>query len=467
MTAPQLGRRIGMMVTNDLRLDSRVRREAGSLAAAGFEVTVYGVLTPATADEPIERTCGFTIHRLPMLTSPIRAPEGAMTATTSQRPIRVHPLGIAAAVFQRTRPFLGGTIHFAVNWQFRWRRWARRVAATAEPADIWHAHDLNALPAAIACANRMGGRIVYDSHEIFTESGSTARLPRIVRGALRWQERRWSARCEALITVNQPVGDYLTPALNSRRTLVLHNCAEPHPDARRTPYLRDAIGLPADAPLVLYHGSVVEHRGLPQAVRALLEPPLRGVHLAVMGYGAVRPELEQLARELGVEDRFHLLPPVPPADVVRWVAGADVAVMPIQPSTLNHVLSTPNKLFEALAAGVPVVGPSFAAFAHVLRDPDYGMLGRVCNPRDPADIAAAVGSLLSMDPEAMDDLRRRCLAAADRRWNWEAESVGLVGLYEAILSPRAQTGQAGGRFARPVRGTGMERRVSQGELRVE
>lgn len=462
----QVGRRVAMMVTNDLRLDSRVRREAGSLAAAGYHVTVYGVLTPATAEEPVDWMSGFTIHRLPMLTSPAGFAEGSPTSGSQGR-VRVRPITIAAAVFQRTRPFLGGTIHFAVNWQFRWRRWARRVAAIAEPADIWHAHDLNALPAAMACAARMGGRVVYDSHEIFTEAGATARLPAVVRMALRWQERRWSGRCEALITVNQPLADFLVAALRPRRTLVLHNCAEPQPSAYRTPYLRDAIGLPREAPLLLYHGSVVEHRGLPQLVHALLEPSLRGAHLAVMGYGHLRSQLELLAREQGVEDRLHLLPPVAPEDVVRWVAGADVAVMPIQPSTLNHRLSTPNKLFEALAAGVPVVGPNSGAFAEVLRDPNYGLLGRLCNPRDPADIAAAVDALLRMEPEQLDGLRRRCLAAASRRWNWQAESVQLIKLYDAIFSAESQPDAAPRRTTRAVRVSSLDGPVSRGELGVE
>jgi glycosyltransferase involved in cell wall biosynthesis len=129
-----------------------------------------------------------------------------------------------------------------------------------------------------------------------------------------------------------------------------------------------------------------------------------------------------------------VLPPVPPDRVVAWVAGADVDVMTLLPVDLNHVVSTPNKLFESIAAGVPVVSSDFPARrAIVAGDPD-GPLGELCDPADPAAIAAAIRRILDLDPAARLDMRRRILAAAHDRWNWEAEAAKLVELY-ASLAP--------------------------------
>jgi hypothetical protein len=96
--------------------------------------------------------------------------------------------------------------------------------------------------------------------------------------------------------------------------------------------------------------------------------------------------------------------------------------MPIQASTLNHRLSSPNKLFESLATGLPVVVSDFIEMRRiVLEDPD-GPLGAVCDPADPASVSRAIRSILELDEEARDALRARCLRAAHERWNWETES---------------------------------------------
>jgi glycosyltransferase involved in cell wall biosynthesis len=131
---------------------------------------------------------------------------------------------------------------------------------------------------------------------------------------------------------------------------------------------------------------------------------------------------------------MHVLPAVPPDQLGTWVASADLAGMPIQASTLNHYLSTPNKLFEALAAGVPVVASDFPAVRRIVMNESEGPLGAVCDPADIEALAAALRSILDLEPKDVLALRARCRAAAWTRWNWETESSALVGLY-ATLPP--------------------------------
>jgi glycosyltransferase involved in cell wall biosynthesis len=133
--------------------------------------------------------------------------------------------------------------------------------------------------------------------------------------------------------------------------------------------------------------------------------------------------------------RIHRIPAVDPADVVAWVSGADVDVMAIQPADRNKVLSTPNKLFESLAGGVPVVASDFPAMRQIVAgDPD-GPLGMLCDPASPAAIASAIRALLERTPDERADQRRRCLKAAHERWNWETEGARLVSLYLELDSP--------------------------------
>ena len=137
------------------------------------------------------------------------------------------------------------------------------------------------------------------------------------------------------------------------------------------------------------------------------------------------------------DDRFagraHMLEAVPPDQLLSWVEDATLGAVLIQRTTLNHYLSTPNKLFECLAVGVPVVASDFPTMRKiVLGDPD-GPLGAVVDPTDPAAIATAIRSIVDLDPGSAAELRTRCRNAARDRWNWELESARLVALYREIL----------------------------------
>jgi glycosyltransferase involved in cell wall biosynthesis len=138
-----------------------------------------------------------------------------------------------------------------------------------------------------------------------------------------------------------------------------------------------------------------------------------------------------------VAERVHVLPAVSPDVLEDWVRDADVAVMPIQDSTLNHRLSTPNKLFEALAAGVPIVASDLPELRRIVMEDPAGPLGVLCDPTDPASIAASIADLLGRPVDERRALRERCLAAARDRWNWETESARLVDLYADLAASTA------------------------------
>ena len=100
--------------------------------------------------------------------------------------------------------------------------------------------------------------------------------------------------------------------------------------------------------------------------------------------------------------------------------------MPIQPSTLNHRLTTPNKLFEAMAAGVPVVASDLPGMAAIVRETGCGLL---VDPTDASAIAAAISSLLDAPVAERDAMRKRSLAAHRSTYNWESQAAILLGEY--------------------------------------
>ena len=113
---------------------------------------------------------------------------------------------------------------------------------------------------------------------------------------------------------------------------------------------------------------------------------------------------------------------VDPPDIPGWTAAADVAAIPIQPTTLNHRLTTPTRLFDALGAGVPVVASDLPGMAAIVRR--YGC-GVLCVPSDPTSIAEALRDVLDGPPERRQAFRDAALAAARGRTPGIARSMLL------------------------------------------
>ena len=312
-------------------------------------------------------------------------------------------------------------------------------------ADVYHGHDLTGLPAALTAAGRNDAPVVYDSHEIFLEAGSTATRPGWARALFRRLEARWVARTAALVTVNWSLEEVLGGRYHPARTVVVHNCPSRwDPPSPPRHLLRTALGLPSDTPVALYHGGFSAHRGLEELAEAILLPGLERVHAVYLGYGSRRDWLLEQELDPRFGGRLNVIAAVPPDRLADWVVDADVGVMPIQSSTLNHAMSTPNKLFECLAAGVPVVVSDFPEMHRIVLDDPDGPLGAVCRPDDPADVARAIRSVLDLPPAERADLRRRCLKAAHERWNWESESARLVELYADLTRPVAASAASHG-----------------------
>ncbi|RRR65420.1 MAG: glycosyltransferase family 1 protein [Candidatus Viridilinea halotolerans] len=148
--------------------------------------------------------------------------------------------------------------------------------------------------------------------------------------------------------------------------------------------LRPALGMPFDAPLLLFVGRLQPWKGLETAIRALALLP--GVHLAVAGDGEDRMRLTALASELAVTARLHWLGAVERTHLPRIYSSADLLV------ATSHASETFGiGLVEAQACGLPVVASRFGGFPEVV---DAGRTGLLYPPRDAAALAEAAGNLL-------------------------------------------------------------------------
>lgn len=406
--------RIGMALFGDLTFDSRVRREAATLALAGYEIRL--VCLEGAGSAPDLPTGVEVLQRRPTATRALPGIANPYLSRAGYRALR-----------------LARRLWWPVDYARNLRAWGALAIEAAGPVDAWHLHDFPGLMA-IAPRVRRDVPIVYDSHEIFMDAGTARQLPGPARTLLRAYERRLVRRVAGLVTVNESLAQVLGHRYRPRRTVVVHNCPSRWTAPTTEPgLLRMAARIPADAPVVLYHGKVGRERGIEELLAALLEPGLERVHLVVLGPGERRDVYETLMADDRFGGRAHILDAVPPDELLSWVAEANLGAVLIQRTTLNHYLSTPNKLFECLAVGVPVVTSDFPTMRDIVLGDPAGALGTVVDPTDPAAVAAAIRSILDLDPRSEAELRARCRNAARDRWNWEVESARLVALYRELL----------------------------------
>jgi glycosyltransferase involved in cell wall biosynthesis len=287
----------------------------------------------------------------------------------------------------------------------------------AERPAVLHCNDWNTMWVGVAARALLGTRVVYDAHELWPDRNG------------RPEARAWLLACEwlfvraahAVMTTSPAYAAVMARRYRVPLPAVVRNLPDaPAPAANGAPP-------PAGPPTAVYVGGVTTARGLEQALAALPQAP--ELHLRVVGPG--RPsyvaQLSALADGLGVADRVVFEGPVPPAQVPAAAATAHVGLALIQPDYLSYELTLPNKLFEYLAAGVPVLSSDLPAMRDVVES--YGA-GRVVAPRDVTAIARALSEMVR--PEAHEPLRRAAVAAG-RELSWDRERARLDAVYATAL----------------------------------
>jgi glycosyltransferase involved in cell wall biosynthesis len=388
--------------------DSRSHRIADSLAARGHGLTILARAGADATVEPASTAGGVPIRRtgsdpwatLPGTARRVLRPLGRVGRVGPSGPRRM--IGVAAAT----------------------RAQATLAARVAPVADVYHGMGFLGIPVALAVRASRGGRAVYDVRDIYVDARNLARLPGPARRALAAKERRWARDADALITVNEAYRAVLRERFGRDLEVVVNGVPIgsdlPAPGRR----FHEALGLAVDERVVLYHGGLSRDRGIEPLLAAV--PRVERATLVLMGYGDLEPRLRSLAADPASGGRVRLLPAVPPAELLGWVASADVAAMPIQPTTLNHRLTTPNKLFEAMAAGVPVVASDLPGMAGVVREADNGLL---VAPTDVDALAAALRAVLDAPPARRAAWIEGGRRATVERYAWERQLDRLLDLY--------------------------------------
>jgi glycosyltransferase involved in cell wall biosynthesis len=464
------GPKVCMLVYNVCTSDARVLKEATSLTQAGADVTVVAVLDKVTV--AAERRDGFQIvridrnpphykllrgarklrRRIQLVPRLIRLRLARRAAAQRRRhgragtrpvapprrlaKVALGPLTVALLAAERLAIAVVGTadkiaspvgyrtvmlFHKPLLYADYYRQAYRLVAGSG--FDVVHAHDLNTLPAAWLAARRLGMRVVYDSHELYPEVSTLSRRERAIWRVL---ERRMIGTPESVVTVCESIADELARRYPIERPTVLLNSpprsfAVPADDGVSP--LRAMLGDSCpDGPIVLYQGGFAPNRGLAELV--LASGMLDRGKLVLMGWGLLEAELQGMIDENDLHERAVIVAPVAQSEVVAHAGGADVGVIPYQPIGLNNRYTTPNKLFDYMAAGIAIAGTRLPELERFV---EGHSLGALFDSAEPEPIAAALNGLLA-DPVELGACQARSRQAG-KVYSWEREAGKLLALY--------------------------------------
>jgi glycosyltransferase involved in cell wall biosynthesis len=290
-------------------------------------------------------------------------------------------------------------------------------------ADIYHFHDPELIPAGLLLRMR-GNEVIYDIHEdVPKDVFSKQYLPGWTRPLIAWLVERLEVfvakRFSALITVTPSIAERFRP-LNSR-TVIVHNY----------PYQKEILGAVEETPWqdrrqsVAYVGLLSANRGICEMVSAMsLLPEGLPATLELAGPGNCGKEV--LSERPGWE-RVHHYGWLDQPSTFRVLHGVRAGLVLFHPEP-NHVEAMPQKIFEYMGAGLPVIASDFPLWRRILGDVACGIF---VDPLDPRSIAKAIQYVLTHPREA-EEMGRRGQAAVRERYNWESQADTLVNLYSEI-----------------------------------
>lgn len=373
---------ICMLVSNSLKKDPRVQREAQAAYSEGFNVVVVGLEDQYFDNE-------FLISK----------------------PFTVDVIRLGRGLRDSKNFFIR-----AIRCPYRFLSFILKT--TLHNPRIIHCNDLDTLLQGWIASLLCGAKVVYDSHEVNTAIGE--KKTTIGQKADMLRERFLVKKVDQVVSVSNAaaklIGDYY-----GIHPIVVTNCSYTVP----IDYAKEKNSQRFD---VLYHGIMSKDRGYEEFV--LSATLLSGnVRIILRGYGPLENELRQLVRINNLWDKVIFAPPVEIKDLITIASESRVGVVLTKPVNPNFTYTVGNKIFEYINAGLPVIMSDVPEHRYLNEKFNFGLIVTEVTPEKIAD---AINELMTNE-KRYEKLRNNAITAS-RILSWEQESIKLIQIYRRLLT---------------------------------
>jgi len=372
--------KILMTLANPFTNDPRVYNEARSLVRAGHEVTVFAWDKTAQYKK-IEKKDSIEVIR-----------------SYNSKFMNILPFDI-----------------FRLHWW--WRKGYKDVIQLFEKTsfDVVHCHDLNTLPIGIKLKKKYGVKLVYDAHEIWGYMISRD-IPEIWADYYLWKEKKLVKNVDYIITVNKPLYDYFKSITDKKITIIMN--AKPLKSKKYEPPNNKVF-------TIAYFGVIGKPRFLLELTDVVKD--LEDVYCIIAGSGSKKSYIDLLEKKCSKIDNVDFIGKVPMKEVIPMTKKSDCVVCMFDPVDKNSKVGLPNKVFEAMVSGRPIIVSRDVYLGEFVEKENIG-LAIPCNKES---LKEAIVKLRD-NRNLCEKLGRNSLEAAIREYNWKNQEKKLLSVYRGI-----------------------------------
>jgi glycosyltransferase involved in cell wall biosynthesis len=289
---------------------------------------------------------------------------------------------------------------------------------------LLYANDLDTLLPNFLVSKLSGAKIIYDSHELFTEAPELIHRKSVQKIWLKIEQLIFP-RLSHIITVNESIARTYEERYK-KELLVIRNIPnkyQPNQHLSKT-----ELDIPENTFLIVIQGSGLNiERGIEETVLAMKQ--LKDSTLMLVGDGDVMPVVKELIKINQLEDKVKIFGRRPYEEMMQFTMHADLGLTLDKPLSKNYEFSLPNKVFDYMHAGTPILASKLVEIERVIRTHQIGVM---LNEVSPDAIASAITELKSQ-PELLLQLKEACRKASEIE-NWENERLKLELLIRFALT---------------------------------